>query len=126
MKFVFITITALILVGCSDTATSRFATLAEAKEKRAFDRGWLPPILPASARNIVEMNDLDRSIGTGSFEYDLSERASYLASLRVLGAATSPEEKDTDNLILTTNGSRWEIALQRTTGQARYATSLLR
>lgn len=116
--------TVLALTGCSDVVTTRFATLGDAKSQRAFERGWLPPLLPASAKTIVESNDLDVNTGTGSFEYDLSERAGYLERWARLGAVLRTEG-DTDILIVTTNGSRWEIRLPRTSGQAHWSTRLL-
>lgn len=55
---VSVILAALVLAGCNDVVVSRFATLHDAKEQHAFERGWLPPILPESATNIVERNHL--------------------------------------------------------------------
>lgn len=104
--------------------TTRFATLKDAKLKGAFDRGWLPPELPDSARSIVGKNNLDLNTGTGSFEYDLSEKTLYLERLIRAGATLSVEQ-DTDILTLITNGSRWELRLPRNAGQARWSVRLL-
>lgn len=99
--------------------TTRFATLAEAKSKGAFERGWLPPLLPASAKAIVERNNLDLNTGTGSFDYDLPERSAYFESLSRAGAVSRPEG-EIDILTVTTNGSQWEIRLPRTKGSAEW------
>jgi hypothetical protein len=104
--------------------TTRFTTLEEAKSQRAFDRGWLPPVLPESARSIVESNNLDASKGTGSCRYDLSERSIYVGRLTQAGA-TLRVEQETDILTVTTNGSRWEIRLERNSDQARWSTHQL-
>ena len=110
----------LALAGCSDEVTTRFATLEDAKLQGAFERRWLPPVLPGSARSIIESNNLDINTGTGSFEYDLSERAAYVERLTGVGAALHAE-KATDILILTTNGSRWEIRLPQGAGKAEWS-----
>ncbi len=81
MRCLFAILTALAATGCSDVVTTRFATLEEAKSQRAFERGWLPPLLPDSARAIVESDNLDVNTGTGSFEFDLSERTNFLERL---------------------------------------------
>jgi hypothetical protein len=120
MRSVLAIFTLLALTGCSDVVTTRFATLADAKSKGAFERGWLPPMLPDSAKAIVERNNLDLNTGTGSFTYDLPERPTYVESLSRAGAV-SRAEGDANILTLTTNGSRWEIRLPRTSGSAEWS-----
>jgi hypothetical protein len=110
----------LTLAGCSDEITTRFATLADAKAKEAFARGWLPPVLPDSATSIVERNNLDLNTGTGSFAYDLPERSTYVEKLSRAGAV-SRVEGGSDILTVTTNGSRWEIRLPRASGSAEWS-----
>ena len=110
----------LALTGCSDVVTTQFATLAEAKAKRAFERGWLPPFLPDSARVIVERNNLDLNTGVGSFDYDLPERSAYIEKLSRAGAM-SRTDAGIDILTVTTNGSRWEIRLPSTSGSAEWS-----
>jgi len=110
----------LALTGCSDEVTTRFPHLSDAKSQGAFERGWLPPLFPDSARAIVERNHLDSNTGTGSFAYDLPERPSYLEKLSRAGAVTRVEG-DSDVLTVTTHGSRWEIRLPRTSGSAEWS-----
>lgn len=62
--FLIAMFTVLVLTGCDEVVT-RYDTLNDAKFRRAFERGWLPPLLPDSSRTIVERNDLDANIGTG-------------------------------------------------------------
>ena len=119
MRSLIATLALLSLAGCSDEVTTRFATLADAKAHQAFQRGWLPPILPDSATSIVEQNNLDLNTGTGSFDYDLSERAAYIQRLTEAGALSRADEKS-DVLILTKNGSRWEIHLPRHSGAGEW------
>lgn len=124
MRPVLSTLIVFALTACNDVVTTRFGTLAEAKRKGAFERGWLPPLLPASARNIVERNNLDRNIGRGCFEYDISERNAYLQSLSRAGASIRTQP-DADIVTLITNGSRWEIWLARRLGRAQWRVESL-
>jgi len=102
----------ITFVGCSDVVTTRFSNLADAKSQGAFERGWLPPLLPDSAKAIVERNDLDLNTGTGSFKYDLRERTAYIKRLTEAGAL-SRSEANSEVLVFTTNNSHWEIRLPR-------------
>jgi hypothetical protein len=125
MRGAFAIIAALALAGCGgDVLTKRFETLDDAKAQRAFERGWLPPVMPESARGIVETNNLDLNIGTGVCSYDIiRERTVYLERLMHSGASLRTEQA-TDVLTLTTNGSRWEIRLPRSAGWLYWKTTL--
>lgn len=115
----FLILLVIALTGCSDVVTTRFATLAEAKLQHAFDRGWLPPIMPDSARNIIERNNLDSNSGTGSFDYNLPERTAYLERL-IRSGASLRSGSEIDVLLVTTDDSHWEIQLPRSQGEARW------
>jgi hypothetical protein len=72
-----------VLTSCgSDVVTTRFATVEDARSKGAFERRWLPPVLPDSARNIIETNNLDVNIGDGSFEFSPSDYTVLASRLR--------------------------------------------
>ena len=120
MRSVLAIFTMLALTRCSDVVTTRFSNLEDAKSQKAFERGWLPPLLPDSARAIVECNNLDLNTGTGSFAYDLCERPTYVEKLSRAGAV-SRVEGDSDILTVTTNGSRWEIRLPRASGSGEWS-----
>jgi len=120
MRSVLAILTMLALTRCSDVVTTRFSNLEDAKSQKAFERGWLPPLLPDSARAIVECNNLDLNTGTGSFAYDLRERPTYVEKLSRAGAV-SRVEGDSDILTVTTNGSRWEIRLPRASGSGEWS-----
>ena len=119
MRYLVAILSLLTLAGCSDEITTRFATLADAKAKEAFARGWLPPILPDSATSIVERNNVDLNTGTGSFNYDLSEKSSYMKKLTEAGAV-SRSEGEIEILSVTTDSSRWEIRLPRASGSGEW------
>ena len=119
MRNLVVILSLLTLEGCSDETTTRFDTLADAKTKEAFVRGWVPPILPDSATSIVERNNLDLNTGTGSFNYDSTERSRYINRLTEAGAL-SRTEGNIDILTLSTNVSRWEIRLPRNSGAGEW------
>ena len=110
----------LVITGCSDVVTTRFETVAEAKQQGAFQRGWLPPLLPDSARAIIERNNLDLNIGSGSFEYDVAERRAYIERL-CQQRAVSRHDGPADVLVLDTSTSRWEIRLDRDSGRGQWS-----
>lgn len=58
---------------------SNHATLADAKPD--IERGWIPPILPASAVQIREWHDLDTNSGHGSFAFGDEGAAEFQGSL---------------------------------------------
>lgn len=120
MRFVLAMLTILALTGCSDVVTTRFSNLADAKSQGAFERGWLPPLLPDSARAIVERNNVDLNTGTGSFDYDLLEKSAYIKKLTEAGVL-SRTEGEIDILSVTTGGSRWEIRLPHSSGSGEWS-----
>ena len=113
-------LTLVLGVGCSDEVTTHFKSLADAKLQRAFERGWLPPLLPPSSVNIIEKNDLDRNTGIGSFEYDISEREKYFEQLKSIGATVEPDGSP-QILVLVQSGARLEIELPARSGAGKYS-----
>jgi hypothetical protein len=75
---------ALLLGGC-DRVSSRYATLADARNDRLFERGWLPDILPVSAHQIHVSSDLDTNQSEGEFSFDPSDFTSFAARLQPVG-----------------------------------------
>lgn len=59
MKFYFFSIAVAVLAGCNDRKEERFSTWSEAKHARAVERGWIPPFVPTSARDIHDVHDVD-------------------------------------------------------------------
>jgi hypothetical protein len=80
MRYFEIISIAFLVVGCGDNVTSHFNDIEHAKQEKAFERGWLLPILPPSTTNITEKNDLDLNIGEGSFSFDPSEIDHFINS----------------------------------------------
>ena len=70
------------LVALDEVVTSRYATLADARAEELFARGWLPDILPSSARQIRTTNNLDLSISEGEFRFALGDYDQFSSRLR--------------------------------------------
>jgi hypothetical protein len=52
-------VAALAVTACSDRHESSYLDVAAAQGDGAFERGWLPPLLPRDAASISEIHDLD-------------------------------------------------------------------
>jgi len=83
-RFTPLLVIALATAGCdyvSDTVTDRYATLADARADRLFERGWLPNVLPASTIDIQTVNNLDTNTSTGQFLFAPSDGPAFLTKL---------------------------------------------
>ena len=69
------------IAGCDLVATN-YDSIAEARNDRVFERGWLPDILPHSTTRIRVSNDLDLNVGEGEFSYAPSDAPRFHAQLR--------------------------------------------
>ena len=78
------------LLLSADVDTSTYATLSEARADQLFERGWLPDILPASARDIRTTNDLDLNTSAGGFHLEPSDYYQFTARLRPYSSMASP------------------------------------
>jgi hypothetical protein len=74
----------LALSSC-EKITNRYATLDDARRDCLFERGWLPDILPPSARDIRVRSDLDVNSSESEFSFDAMHFAAFVAQLRPVG-----------------------------------------
>lgn len=110
----------ILLGGCSDTIETRFDTHREAMQRGAFERGWLPPDLPKSARNIVERNHLDLNVGTGSFDFDPADAEDYLDHLKETFEAEIAGVDSGHHVALSRGKTSWFIHLPHSGRSATY------
>ncbi|KQA18880.1 hypothetical protein XV92_11635 [Vibrio metoecus] len=80
MKKLLLTFT-LVLLGCSDVVENYYADYQQAQADHLFERGWLPPILPASTTQIQVANNLDSNYSQGSFVIAEAELAQFIEQL---------------------------------------------
>jgi hypothetical protein len=85
-----ILLTILMLAGCTDTVTNHYDTRTKAEADYLFDRGWLPRLIPVSARDITTSNDLDTNKSEGQFYYDIKETNDFIKHLKPLSNRTLP------------------------------------
>jgi hypothetical protein len=80
LRLIGVMLLSCAMVGCDDIVTNRFADFQQAQRAGAFERGWLPPILPPSTTDIVEKNDLDLNLGEGSFSFSPADWDYFIAN----------------------------------------------
>ncbi|HEX9092926.1 MAG TPA: hypothetical protein VF902_03000, partial [Coriobacteriia bacterium] len=70
-------VTLLASTACrnTDVVTGTYATLAEARQAGAIERGWIPAFVPAGAHDLREAHDLDTSRRWGLFNFAESDDA---------------------------------------------------
>jgi hypothetical protein len=79
---------AVLFLLPSDVVTTKYVTVQAARDDELFGRGWLPDILPPSARDIRVSNNLDLNISEGEFFFDardawtLREKIAYRPNLQ--------------------------------------------
>ena len=79
----------LVAAGCTnDVISSSHATFAEARVD--IDRGWIPPVLPASAVDIRERHNVDNNTGHGTFSFGAAGVQQFEAQLRPLQPGDVP------------------------------------
>ena len=119
-------LTGLVLLrSCKETIETRYRTLAEVKRAGALERGWLPPVLPASAVDIQESNDLDFNVGSGGFSFDPAELSGYLTTLRDQLSATTVEAEAFWDVSFAKENTRWSLRLPKNGRQATYEVKLV-
>ena len=65
--------TAFILSACSDVVDERYSSWHEAERAGAVGRGWVPPFVPTTARDLLSVHDLD--LNSQRLTFRLSPRA---------------------------------------------------
>lgn len=66
-----------------DVVTTKYTSIQAARDDEVFDRGWLPDVLPTSARNILVSNNLDLNTSEGKFFFDANEADALKARLAI-------------------------------------------
>ena len=80
----------LLLVYRADLVTRNYQTLDDARDDQLFERGWLPDILPPSARNIRTTNDVDINTSAGEFRFSAADYQAFASRLRPYASPPSP------------------------------------
>ncbi len=107
------------LAGCSDIVESRYSTRAEAEADSLFERGWLPSIVPDSARDIVTRNNLDLNVSNGTFFFSPEDFDDFTRHLDSAGKG-GPE---TSSFTYSEGGRRWCFEIDPGSGHCKYSMS---
>ena len=99
MRLCFASVICLALVGCGDTVTSRYETLAAARADQLFVHGWLPDLLPTSSHAIRVSTNVDLNISEGEFFFLPEEFPLLQAQLQPFGTAKHPFTRSFDDEI---------------------------
>ncbi|WPO67858.1 hypothetical protein SDC64_02675 [Acinetobacter haemolyticus] len=119
MQRTIIILLSSLMFGCTnDIVTTKFIDLQHAQTEHAFERGWLPPILPPSTKNIIEINNLDLNIGHGSFTFSPTDLDYFIdhgaVPIKINDATRGTKQKLQDQgfqfFIYTQDSSVWHIA----------------
>jgi len=71
---ILLVLVSCLLESCSDTRTSNYASVLEARRAGEFERGWLPAALPDDATNIREIHNVDTNEVWGLFLFPQGTR----------------------------------------------------
>lgn len=89
MRLVAVGVMLLSMAACNDEFEASYATSDEARKAGAFDRGWLPSLVPASAEDIKERHNIDTNEVAGSFRAPPSDLQILLTRLEPVAHADS-------------------------------------
>ena len=84
LSFAIIATIVVMLISFYDTEQVKmeFATYEDLRQSGYFEKGWLPPFLPKSSRNIIETHNLDTNVVKALFEYSVSDTLSVEEACR--------------------------------------------
>jgi hypothetical protein len=71
----------LCILACSETIDTSYKNIDEAMKHGAFEKGWLPNILPRSSYEIYERHDLDTNTVWLRFKFDKRDINELIAQL---------------------------------------------
>ena len=125
---------ALILLGCiaviflllliipSNTVTSRYDRLQDARADGLFDRGWLPDVLPPTAFDIEVSNNLDLNMSAGEFSFDPAEYPLLLEKTRPYptGGKAGGNRDGLEERLIENDGAIWVFRCSKSRGYCEY------
>ena len=114
-----------------ESVEESYSTRDGAVEARLFERGWLPDIIPESARRIEIVNNLDINTSTGSFEFDLNDLDDFVRDIqdtnkddsRRMGSLQRMEELSDEGYMsfyYSNGGTLWRFFIHPSEGRCEY------
>lgn len=93
MRIAFTIFCMMSLASCG-SVSSHYASVAEARENGAFAKGWLPEILPESAKDITVVSVPDSSTCEGELALEEHSVAPFLVKLSPTGDFKYTEQRE--------------------------------
>lgn len=111
----------LLLVACDSDVKSHYVTIEDARRDGLFERGWLPDVLPPSARDIDVSNNLDINTSAGDFKFNPAEYQLLVSKLRPKTAVTEMTDRGSyREYEYSEEGYRWVFSCSETKGHCQY------
>jgi hypothetical protein len=115
-----------------DVVRDRYATLADARADGLFERGWLPDVLPSSARDIEVNNNLDLNSSWGRFHFSAADGPDFVSRLSPLSDASRELSREIEERIsegdsvreVVEAGSVWVFVCDVPEGRCHYSMTL--
>jgi len=90
MRTALILFTSLLLISCGPDVTKHYAIKADAGADAMFEKGWLPELIPNSAKEIKIENNLDLNTSSGIFKFEPSDWSKFERSVNMKLKSVSP------------------------------------
>ena len=78
-------------LGCNETPTTRYETIADARTDIIFKRGWVPDVLPDQSGPLIETHDLDTNSVSACANFASSDFDLITTQLENFGFAKGPD-----------------------------------
>ena len=111
-------------------ADEHHATHEEARDSGLFERGWLPAIIPTSAREIELRNNVDINTSEGEFRFEPSDAPAFVHEIFLghdgrakLGEPSEIDELKSRGYIdydFSNNGRCWRFAIHPEEGHCHF------
>lgn len=106
----------LFLLGC-DRVEEKHITLSDARKHGAFDRGWLPDILPDSTFDIKMSNNVDTGESEGEFKFKSEDSDVFFNKLEKINLSS---KNDSSEYYFSQNKKTWQFKCQLSVGHCKY------
>jgi len=123
---------ALMTTSCFETEVNQYPNLKDAVSDGAVQRGWVPDILPRSAKSISEKHDFATNEIWARFEFDVVDRTRFIEMLERVNVGSLkcirppsvewwPDEFSSDfSIYRTRSGRAIYFAVSHRSGEAFY------
>ncbi len=80
----------VFMASCAERKEAHYRSVAEVRDDRAIERGWIPSKMPPSSTDIRELHYVDGTVGWGSFVFNVKDTAGVANLKTNCRSVTSP------------------------------------